>query len=80
MGTHRPEMPMPRLSDKIVLKPKPVTGPLLAIALGLDRVHPGYLRYLTTASALKRQTNFVALSILDEMGLTILPHISAQLA
>jgi hypothetical protein len=34
---------MPRLSDNFVLEPKPVTDPLLAIALGLDRSHPGYL-------------------------------------
>jgi len=53
-------MPMPRLPDRIILEPKPVTGPLLAMALGLDRAQPGYFRYLTTASALKRQVNFIA--------------------
>jgi hypothetical protein len=57
---------MVRLPDRIILEPKPVAGWVLPLAIGLDRVHPGYLRYLTTASALKRQTNFVALSILDE--------------
>jgi hypothetical protein len=57
---------MVRLPDRIILEPKPVVGWVLPLAIGLDRVHPGYLRYLTTASALKRQTNFVALSILDE--------------
>jgi hypothetical protein len=67
---HQPtgDMPMPRLPNRIILEPKPVTGPLLAIALGLDRSYPGYLRYLTTASSLKRQTNFIALTILKERG------------
>jgi hypothetical protein len=65
---HQPtgDMPMPRLPNHIVLEPKPVTGPLLTLTLGLDRSFPGYLRYLTTASALKRQVNFIVLTILDE--------------
>ncbi|MBL0403792.1 hypothetical protein JKG68_07440 [Microvirga aerilata] len=59
---------MPPRLDKITLRPNPVTGPLLVTVLGLDRSYPGYLRYLTTASSLKRQTNFIALAILDERG------------
>src|SRR5215210_5392268 len=59
---------MLRLPDRIILEPKPVTGPLLAIALGLDCSYSGYLRYLMTASSLKRQTNFIALTILKECG------------
>ena len=70
---------MTRLPDRIILEPKPVTGPLLAIALGLDRSYPGYLRYLTTASPLKRQTNFIALTILKDADPTIWHLISEPL-
>jgi hypothetical protein len=59
---------MVRLPDRIILKPKPVVGDVLPLALSFDRIHPGYLRYLTTASALKRQCNFISLSLLDEHG------------
>ncbi|MBL0404240.1 hypothetical protein JKG68_09700 [Microvirga aerilata] len=59
---------MPPRLDKITLRPNPVTGPLLVTSLGLDRAHPGYLRYLTTASTLKRQANFVALMVLEDIG------------
>jgi hypothetical protein len=61
-------MTMVRLPDRIILEPKPVIGWVLPLALSLDRIHPGYLRYLTTASALKRQCNFISLSLLDEHG------------
>jgi hypothetical protein len=59
---------MPPRPDKITLRPNPVTGPLLVSCLLLDRAHPGYLRYVTTASTLKRQVNFVALMVLEQNG------------
>jgi hypothetical protein len=60
---------MVRLPDRIVLEPKPVIGWVLPLAIGLDRAHGGgYLRYLATASSSKRQTNFIALTILDGRG------------
>jgi hypothetical protein len=60
---------MVRLPDRIILEPKPVVGWVLPMAIGLDRAHGGgYLRYLATASSLKRQASFTALAVLDERG------------
>jgi hypothetical protein len=60
---------MVRLPDRTILEPKPVIGWVLPLAISLDRANGGgYLRYLTTASSLKRQTSFIALANLDEHG------------
>jgi hypothetical protein len=52
----------------VTLEPNPVMGFALPLAIRLDQAHPGYMRHLSTCSTLKRQANFLALSIMEEKG------------
>jgi hypothetical protein len=56
------------LLDSIPPEPKPVAGWPLALALRLDLACPAYLRCLCTGSTLKRQANFIAMTVLEEKG------------
>lgn len=52
----------------LTLNPQPVTGWPLPVAIRLDRAAPGYLSYLLTSGTLKRQSNFLAMSVLEDKG------------
>jgi hypothetical protein len=46
--------------------PAPISGWPLPIALRLDQARPGYLAYLCRGSVLKRQANFMAMSLMQD--------------